>query len=714
MRHRGWVLSGWGIGCVILAVLAVSMGARILNFVWVPGFESSTEAARWSLNERNGDNAFFIFHAPEGITAPEVRPRVEMLAVAAAQLDGTIGVVSPFDNPGQISNDGGIAYSIVQFEGSAAEIDPSAVDQLLELADGASGHGLNVVVSGSLVEAYDMQSPDSAAISGFALTLVILLLAFGTVMAMALPVVASLAALAAGFLLVAIVTPIIDVSQLVPAFALMVGIGFSIDYALYIVDRVRQNRAAGLETEDAVVAALDSSGRAVLFAGALALIPLAGLFIVGASFVAALGVAGIIVIITGVLATMTFLPALLSYFANDLERWKIPKLYKPPDSGAKSTPYKVASRALEHPLCWVILLTTVLLVAMIPLLNIDLSFSRSGDNPISVHSGERQALLDLGFGEGFTGPFILTVDLNGALDQSLMEDLKAAIAADEGVAVTSAIVYDRDMRSAVLTVLPAGEPQDDEVRETLQRLRNDVVPAIVAGPDHEIIVGGPPANLMDIATTLNDRMLLYILVSVVGTVLLLMAVFRSILLPIKAVLLSALSTGASLGVMVAVVQWGFVGQWLGTIDTGPIEPYVPVMLFALLFGISLNYEVFLLSRVREAFIEHGDSDRALREGLASTARFMAAAAAIMTRVFSAFLVMGGSRATQQLGLALGIAVFIDVMLVRFVLVPATMKLAEGWNWWMPGWLDRLLPSFHIEPNAHSTQPDGAPDPATTD
>ena len=708
MLHRKWVLSSWAIGCLILAVIAIFMGARIFSFVWIPGFDSSSDAARWSLNEQSGENAFFIFYAPDGVLSPGTRPRVEGLSAAAGQIPDALVVISPIDNPGHLSEDGTIAYTIIQFAESAAEIDPSVVDQLKDLADVSSDQDLNVHVSGSLIEAYAVQSPDTAALSGFALTLVILLLAFGTVVAMAMPVLASLAALASGFLLVAIVTPVIDVTQLVPAFALMIGIGFSLDYALYIVDRVRQNRSAGLDPNDAVVAAFDSAGRVVLFAGALVLIPLAGLFIVGASFVAALGVAGIIVILTAVLAAMTFLPALLSYFASDLERWKIPKLYKRPDSGKDSTPYRISSWTLKHPARWTILITTLLLVAMVPLLTIDLSFTRDGDNPISVHSGDSQELMDLGFGNGFTGPFIVTVVSNLPLDVPLVEALRDAIAADEGIAETSVAVFDRERLGAVISAVPAADPQADEVRETMERLRGDVVPEVMGPGRDAVVVGGPPAELMDISATLSNRMLLYVLVSVGGSLVLLAAAFRSVVIPLKAVVLSVLSTGASLGVMVAVVQWGIVGEWLGPIDTGPIEPYVPVMLFALLFGISLNYEVFLLSRVRERYIQHGDNDRALREGLAGTSRFMAAAAAIMTRVFSTFLVMGDTRATQQLGLALGIAIFIDVMLVRFVLVPATMKLAEGKNWWLPDWLSRLLPGFHIEPEAHSTQPDGAP------
>lgn len=708
MRHRRLVLAGWGIGCLVLAFVAFAMGARILSFVWVPGFDSSTEAARWSLNEQTGDNAFIIVYAQDGVTSPNVRSRIEAMAGFSGQLDGVIGVVSPFDNDGQMSEDETVAYTIVQFEDSAAEVDPAAIDRLLDLAERMTEPGLTVQISGSLVEAYDVESPDSAAISGFALTLVILLLAFGSVLAMAVPVLASLAALAAGFVVVAIVTPVIDVTQLVPAFALMVGIGVSIDYALYIVDRVRQNQAAGMEPEDAVVSAFDSSGRAVLFAGALALIPLAGLFIVGASFVAALGVAGIVVITFSVLSSLTFLPALLSFVANDLDRWKVPKLYKPPDSGTEATPFKVASRALEHPLRWMLLIAVLLLAAMAPLVNIDLGFSRSGDNPISVHSDESQTLLDLGFGEGFTGPFIVTVQSEDRLDTALVEDLRQAIDADEGVGTTSAASIGPESRSAVLTAVPADKPQDDAVRETLQRLRGEVVPSVMGDIEGNTIVGGPPAELMDVTTTLSNRMLLYLLLSILGTMLILAAVFRSIVIPVKAVLVSALSTGAALGVMVAVVQWGVVGDWIGAIDTGPIEPYVPLMLFALLFGISVNYEVFLLSRVREGYIEHGDSDQALRDGLASTSRFLAAAAAIMIRVFSAFLVMGDNRATQQLGLALGIAVVIDVVLIRFVLVPAVMKLATGWNWWCPDWLERYLPNFHIEPSAHSAAPGEAP------
>jgi RND superfamily putative drug exporter len=652
--------------------------------------------------EQTGDNAFIIFQAPTGVTSPEVLPRVEALTEAAAQIPGVIGVVSPFDNPGQISDDGTIAYSVVQFEASAADIDPGSVDQLVEQTDEISDEELDASISGSVVEAFDVQTPDNAALFGFALTLVILLAAFGAVVASAAPLMVSLAAMAAGFLVVGIVTPVIDVTQLVPAFALMIGIGVSIDYALYIVDRVRQNQADGMGNDEAIVSALDSSGRAVLAAGAVALIPLASLFIIGAPFIAALGVAGIIMILASLLAAVTFLPALLSYVAGSLDRWKLPKLYKPPNSGRDSTPYKIARRVLEHPLRYVLLIVALLLIAMLPLFNIDLGFSHGGNNPISVHSADTQDTLDQGFGEGFTGPFIVTVESSDRIDPGHLDNLRTAIEADEGVAATSRIIFGADAESAVFTVLPADEPQADEVRETLQRLRNDIVPDVPGDLGEAVVVGGPPAELMDVTTTLSNRMLLYILVSVLGTALLLAAVFRSIVVPVKAVIVSVLSSGAALGIMVAVVQWGFVGRWTGAIDTGPIEPYVPVMLFALLFGISINYEIFLLSRVREDYTEHGDNDRALDEGLVSTARFLAAAAAIMTRVFSTFLVMGDSRATQQLGLGLAIAIFIDIILIRFVLAPATLKLLSKWNWWCPGWLERYLPDFHIEPSAHST------------
>lgn len=700
VRYRWWVVLGWIAGCLLVTVLGLTMQSQLVRFARLPGAESANvvNAVRWSFNDGPGDSAFIIVQADDGVTDPAVRTRLEPVFAAPGLLPETVGVVTPFDNPGQISADGTIAYAVVQFDEFAAEMEQSSLDQLRALSTGGSADdGLVVEVSGPVIGSQQTERPDDAAVFGFVVTLLMLIASFGTVVAMGIPAVTSLVALATGFFAVAIVTPLIDVSTLIPAFALMVGIGVSFDYALFIVQRYREHLEAGMPVSEAVEHAVDTAGRAVLFAGVLVTIPLLGLFIIGVPFVAGLGVAGAVIVGFSVLASLSLLPALLAFAGTRIDRWKLPFLYKRADTGRTAIAYKVAVRMLGRPILFLSITVVILILLLIPFFGVDLGFSRTSNNPISFHTERGHQLLNAGFGQGFIGPLIVTAQNDTPIPEAALARLRTVIAGTEGVDAVSAPVANQQRTIGVVTAVPAAGPDHEQAGATVERIRQDAIPGATGGDDlGDVVVSGPAAKVNDITTRINARSLLYFLAVIGASAVLLLVLLRSIVLAVKAVLISAISVGSAMGLVVVVAQWGWLPSLIQPIQPGPIEPYLPLMLFALLFGLAINYELFLLSRVRDAYVQTRDNDEALEEGIAGSARFMTAAAAIMVRVFLAFLLLGNSRAAGQLGLGLGLAVVLDVALVRAVLVPASMKLLDRWNWWLPSWLERRLPDLHIE------------------
>ncbi|HWO94319.1 MAG TPA: MMPL family transporter, partial [Dehalococcoidia bacterium] len=479
-----------------------------------------------------------------------------------------------------------------------------------------------------------------------------------------------------------------------PQFAAMIGIGVGIDYALLITNRFRESRHRGTDVEDAIAEAAGTSGRAVLFAGGTVVIALLGLALIGIPFVAYLGGAASTVVLLSVVVALLVLPALLGLAGPHIDRLHVPGLPRASYESETGIGYHWSRVVQRAPWLWASLALGILLLLAAPLLDIRLGVSDAGSNPESATSRRAYDLLAEGFGVGFNGPIIVGVAVNDPSAVNAVNELPARIEGLENVASASAPRFNDAGTAATIRVIPETAPQAAETADLVHLLRKEA-DAWQASQDIEILVGGPTAVFIDLGDKIASR-IPFFFVAVIGlSFILLMMVFRSVLVPLKAAVMNLLSIGAAYGVIVAVFQWGWFGDVFGVSRTGPIESFVPIVMFAVLFGLSMDYEVFLVSRIREEYLEHGDNTQAVARGLSSTTRVISAAAAIMIAVFLSFA-LSEQRIVKEFGLGLATAIFIDATIVRLALVPSIMQILGRWNWWLPGWLDRLVPHVAIE------------------
>jgi RND superfamily putative drug exporter len=475
--------------------------------------------------------------------------------------------------------------------------------------------------------------------------------------------------------------------------AAMIGIGVGIDYALFVVTRYRVGLQEGLAPEDAVIAALATSGRAVLFAGCTVVISLLGMFLLGLSFVVGMALGAIGAVILVMAGALTLLPAMLGFVGANIDRLHVPQLSRRGHQQGGHTFWWRWSRVVQRR-PWISGgIALVLLIALsLPLFGMHLAFTDSGNDPSGSMTRQAYDLLAEGFGPGSNGPLVIAVD---GSNRAVATRLQEAFAHTPGVAFAVPPQFNPAGDAAVLIVIPTTSPQDLRTQSLVDHLRKDVIPPIVGGTGVKALVGGETAASVDSSHQLSSRLPYVIGGVVILSFLLLMSVFRSIAVPVKAAVMNLLSIGAAYGVIVAVFQWGWLGSFFGIGRTAPVDPWVPLMLFTILFGLSMDYEVFLLSRIREEWRRTGDNATAVADGLASTARVITAAAAIMVCVFGSFLLQD-QRVLKLFGMGLATAVFVDATLVRMVLVPSTMEILGAANWWFPSWLDRAIPTLSVE------------------
>ncbi len=684
--------------CVVLAgisALYVLFSAPYADSFSVPGTEAQrlTDLLRERFPQSAGDSADIVVHADGGVANPAVKPRVLELLATLEQLPDVAAVRSPYESANAVSSDGTTATITVEYGEQAFDIDRSSVDALLDVRKEYSRDGLQVEAGGEVSRAAEREPPGSSELIGLAAAVVILLIAFGSVVAMGLPVVTALIALIAGFMLIGVGARFFNLPQFTPQFAAMIGIGVGIDYALLVSNRFREARHGGLPVESAVVEAAGTAGRSVLFAGGTVVIALLGLSLVGIPFVAYLGGAASIVVLLSVLVVIFVMPALLALAGPHIDRFHVPGLPRTSYDSETGIGYRWSLVVQRAPWLWAALSLAVLLLLATPLLDIRLGVSDAGSNPESATSRRAYDLLADAFGVGFNGPIIVGIGINDAGAVSAVDALPGRIEQIDGVSSVSAPRFNEARTAAAIRVIPRTAPQSGETEELVHRLRKEA-DGWQAGQDVEILVGGPTAVFIDLGDKIASRMP-YFFAAVIGlSFILLMAVFRSVLIPLTAALMNLLSIGAAYGIIVAVFQWGWLGEVLGVTRTGPVESFVPVVLFAVLFGLSMDYEVFLVSRIREEYLRHGDNTQAVARGLSATTRVISAAAAIMIAVFLSFA-LSDQRVVKEFGLGLATAIFIDATIVRLVLVPSIMQMLGRWNWWLPGWLDRLLPRFEV-------------------
>jgi RND superfamily putative drug exporter len=551
------------------------------------------------------------------------------------------------------------------------------------------------------------QEVEGNEMAGMVVAIIVLVVAFGSMIAAGIPIATALLGITVGLSGVGAFAAFTDVPTTSKTLAIMIGLGVGIDYALFVVTRHRQHLHEGMSVADSAATANATAGQSVLFAGTTVVIAIAGLVIAGLPAVTAMGIATAITVIVAMAVSVTLLPGLLGLAGTKIDKFAIHRR-KDAEHAHETVSGRWAHHVGSHPWRYAIISFVALAALAAPVCALRIGMADDGNAAKGSTERKSYDLLAEGFGPGFNGPFQVVVELPEGDPQPVLESVTAELSAASGVASVSPAILNEAGDTAVIQATPDSSPQDEETSTTLKHLRNDVLPAAVAGTGAETYVTGQTAFFEDVSERISQRLVMFIGAVVLLSFILLMIVFRSLLVPLKAAIMNLLSIGAAYGVIVIMFQWGWGKGLLGLENTVPVNAFVPMIMFAILFGLSMDYEVFLLSRVREEYVRHGDSHRSVVEGLASTARVITSAALIMISVFLGFVV-SDDVTIKMFGLGLAVAVFLDATLVRMVLVPATMSLMGGANWWLPKWLDRILPHLDLE-----GAPEVAPEPKETE
>jgi RND superfamily putative drug exporter len=695
-RHARLVIAGTLAIVIPLGILWAFAAGELGSHFSVSGSEAQElfDVLHERFPSNAGDQATVVVRAEDGFDDPAVAARVDDLREELSALPDVSFVSSPFDTPGSISQDGTIARITVQYGEQARDLNETTADALIHLVEQQSTPGFQVEAGGPIVQLAEREPPGSSEIIGIAAAIIILLLAFGSVVAMGLPIGTALLGLSTGFFLVGLASRFVPMPGFAPQFISMIGIGVGIDYALLVVSRYREEMGTGVSSEDATVTAVSTAGRSVFFAGATVMIALLGLWASGIEAIGWVGTAAAVVVGIMVAIALLVLPAMLRIAGPYLDRWKVPGLKPPSADSTTGMGYRWSRFVQRYPvICFALSLGFLLLLAA-PALDLRLGTSDAGNNPESFTSRRAFDLITEGFGPGANGPVIvgITIEDAGAVPQ--VESLPEDIAQFDGVAQVSPVQFNDDETAAVITVIPEAAPQDQATVDLIHGLRR-TLKGQFEGSAATPLVGGSTALFIDVGDQQTARLPYFLAAVLLLSFLLLMAVFRSLLVPLKAVIMNLLSIAAAFGILVAIFQWGWLAGPLGVSREGPVEAFLPMMLFAVLFGLSMDYEVFLVSRIREEYLKSGDNSEAVARGLSVTSRVITAAAAIMVAVFGAFA-LSDQRVVKEFGIGLGIAIFLDATIVRMVLVPSLMQLAGKWNWWMPRGLDRLIPRINVE------------------
>jgi RND superfamily putative drug exporter len=696
-RHRWRVLGAWVILLVGLFALNSSFGGKFLDEFDLPGSESQDAVdllEEHGFDNRAGVTGQVVFKADD-VNDPAVMRGMEDLFDEVAEVTAPSEVVSPYSAEGahQINDRATIAYAEINLSDRDSDEVVDIGDEARALVAAADVPGTQVELGGDIA----FEQPEfSSEVVGFIAAMIILLIAFGSLLAMGLPLVTAVFGIVTGIAIVGLVVNVIGMPSFSNQAVAMIGIGVGIDYALFIVTRYREGLHEDLTPECATMRALDTAGRAVLFAGCTVIIAILGLFTIGLDMIRGLAVGISIGVLMTMLAALTLLPAVLGFVGTNIDRFGLPHRRRAERAGHQSIWYRW-SRVVQHrPWPALLVSAAILIVLATPLFGIRLGFGDAGNQPTEFTVRRAYDLISEGFGPGANGPLLLAAETpGGASDLQALEALSAELDQTEGVAFASEPIPNESGEAAIIQVQPTSSPQDKETAHLVNRLRDDAIPEAVAGSTADVKVGGATAAVVDFSRYTSDRLPWFIGAVLVLSFLLLMVVFRSLLVPLKAVIMNLLSVGAAYGILVAVFQWGWGSSLLGVGREGPIDAWIPMMLFAVIFGLSMDYEVFLLSRIREDYDRTHDNASAVANGLAATARVITAAAAIMFFVFFSF-VLGADRSLKMFGFGLAMAVLLDATLVRLVLVPATMELLGDRNWWLPRWLDRILPVVHVE------------------
>ena len=710
--HRKTVIISWIVALFAMIAISGTVGADFSEEFSLP--DSDSKEALDLLEEQfpaqSGEVAQIVFKAGTGVDAPTVKRKMERVFAEVEEEKHVSEVASPYGKGGgaaAISEDGKIAYATVQFDVAGPDLDTEEAKRVMETAQAAAGDGLQIELGGSPIEEVRGEEEEgfSEAI-GLLAAIVVLLLTFGSVVAMGLPIITALFALGVGISFITLGTHVFNTADFAPQLAFMIGLGVGVDYALFILTRFRNGLTEGFEPRDAAIAAIDTAGRAVLFAAITVIIALLGMMLLGLSFLYGVAVAAALAVFFTMVSALTLLPALLTIVGRRVDRLRIPGLGRGKRSIDEGSWWQRWSNRIQRRPWTAALLSGALLLALcIPTLSLRLGTNDAGTDPEGTTTRQAYDLLAEGFGPGFNGPFVIAAELPEKGNDEVLQTLHNELQNEEGVEAVTDVTLNPAKTVGVFQLYPTTSPQSVDTTDLLDRIRDDSIPPAEEATGAQVHVGGVNAIFEDFGTAIAEKLPLFIGVVVLLSALLLMIVFRSIWVPVKAVLMNLLSIGAAFGLIVAVFQWGWGASLIGVDSTGPIISFFPIFLFSIVFGLSMDYEVFLMSRMHEEWERSHDATEAVTRGLALTGRVITAAAAIMVTVFLSFM-LGDDRVIKLFGLGLASAVLIDAVIIRSALVPAIMQLLGKRAWWLPGWLDRACPTVHVEPAEGDPAPTG--------
>jgi RND superfamily putative drug exporter len=694
-RRRKLMVLGWIAVLIVIFPVSSALKGKFHADYSTPGSESNT--ASTLIEQRfagfSGSTVDVVWRADGGANNPTIKQRMAAFLAHASTLNG---VGRP--GPSRVSRDGKIAATSLELTRQPWDIPKQTGKDLIALANKASGNGLEVKLGGGPIgDAEGSTGPQGA---GFLGATIVLLIAFGSIVAVGLPLAVALFGLGISSALIGILAAVTDVPDWATAISSLMLIGVGVDYALLVLTRFRTALDDGKDTRGAVIEAVSTAGRSVLIAGSTVIIAMLGLFFVGLSYMYGVALAASLAVLTVMLAAITLLPALLSFAGRRVDSLRIPVLgrRRAPNKSGESPALRWSHLVQRHPWRFGIAGTAVLLALASPALGMRLGFADAGNDPPGTMTRQSYDLISQGFGPGLNGPLLIVAKLPDPGSATKLDALVNAARRDPGVAVATAPRVNPTGDAAIVTIVPRTGPQSAATDALVTRLRNQIIPRTLPGSGIETSVGGSTATFDDQSNYISARLPLFFLGIIGLSFLLLLFAFHSPLISLKAGIMNLLSIGAAYGVMTLVAKGGSVGRVIGIDHEVPIAPFMPVIMFAILFGLSMDYEVFLLSRIREEFLKHGDTQRAIAQGLAKTARVITAAAAIMVVVFLAFLT-DNQVFLKLIGIGLATAIFVDATIVRMILVPAVMQLLGSRNWWIPNWLERMLPSLELQPAA---------------
>jgi putative drug exporter of the RND superfamily len=690
-RRRGRMVLAWIAAAVVIIGVGSSLAGEYQADYDTPGSESkaASDLTKQRFGGYSGQEIYVVWKDPAGARSTTAKKRIDAFFAQAARVDHVAD-----HTPIRVSRDGTIASTTLPLTVAAWDVPKEDGEKLIAAAERNGGDGLDIKLGGDPI--YQAQGSTSPEGLGFLGAAIVLLIAFGSVVAAGLPLAIALIGLgvSSGGLIV-LLANVVDVPDWTTAVSGRIGVG--IDYSLLVLTRFRAAMNEGKDRHEAVVEAVTTAGRSVIIAGATVVIAVLGLCLTGLPYMYGVAISASLAVLVVMVAAVTLLPALLSYLGPKVDRLRLPFLGRTlkAEGSGESPAARWSHFVQRHPWSAAIAATAVLLALAAPALGMRLGFPDAGNDPPDTMTRQAYDLNTDGFGPGSNGPLVIAAELPGRAAKARIDSLAQRLRGQPGVAFVPDPQMNAQGNAAIVTVIPRGSPQDAETEDLVNRLREDVVPEALGASGISAEIGGVTAALDDQSEYMKDRMPLFI-AGVVGlSFLLLLVAFRSPLISLKAAVMNLLSVGAAYGVMTLVAKGGAVGKLIGIDHEVPVAPFMPVMMFAILFGLSMDYEVFLVSRIREEYLKDGDTRRAVADGLARTARVITAAAAVMVIVFLAFIA-APDVFLKLFGIGLAAAILFDATIVRMVLVPAVMQLLGSRNWWIPNWLERILPRLEVE------------------